>query len=151
MPASTGRSPSYETVSDPSKEKPSTVEPSGASALATNIPALDHELAVGAEHLQLARLSGKQVDHVVGKDNPTRRVVRAGVLEDDSDRGHVPRVRQHHTVPAALELEAARREIEQRRQVRRARHHVPGGAFVEVEDEDVGRERVEWRGDLAAV
>src|SRR6266540_1761336 len=58
IPASTGSAPSYRTVR-PSKSKPRTGEPSGASALHTSIPALLAQCA------RVTLFAGQEVDDVV--------------------------------------------------------------------------------------
>src|SRR4051812_38999561 len=104
MPASTGASPSYVTRSVPSNAKPSTGVPSGASALAANIPAFDpRRLAVD---LDRALLAGEQVDHVVGADCS---------FDHDPDRGGAARVSKQRTVTFSFATHRGRREMEERR------------------------------------
>src|SRR3982751_1638178 len=80
IPASTGSSPRDRTVR-PSNSKPSTGEPSGASALETSIPP-------GVANVPgLTRLARKQIEDVLLADDADRRNLadvaekRAGALE----------------------------------------------------------------------
>src|SRR4051812_8399508 len=132
MPASTDSDPAYVTVA-PSSVKPSTGEPSGASALHTSIPALRSRRS--PDRHALAR---KEVEDVVVEVRPA--VVR---LEDDADGSDVAGVRQH----AAAERQSRSRQIEQRPQILGSRHDIAVAA--QVEQEDVAGEGVERRRDLA--
>src|SRR5919198_880903 len=122
IPASTGWLPAYRTVR-PSNSKPSTGEPSGASALDTSIPTLL------AQRACFARLAGQQVEDVALGDHAEGR-----------DLAGVPNRRSVHG-------QSRHRKIEQRLEVLRSRHDVTVPA-VEVEQEDVVPERVERGGDL---
>src|SRR4051812_39456585 len=77
MPASTSSLPRYVTIV-PSNSKPSTDEPSGASALYASIPALRAHRRTG-----IALLAWQEIEHVVVEERPAL----VG-LEDDADRRH---------------------------------------------------------------
>src|SRR3954451_22531268 len=125
MPASTGSDPEYVTVV-PSSVKPSTSEPSGASALHTSIPALR-----ARRRAYENALAGQEVEHVVVEGRPA--LVR---LEDDADGNDITGVRQQ----AVRERQRGRRQIEERCEILRPRHDIAVAAHVE--HEDVVRERV---------
>src|SRR4051795_6547770 len=132
MPASTSSPPRYVTVV-PSNSKPSTNEPSGASALHTSIPALRPRCRPYTN-----AFARKEIEHVVVEERPW--IVR---LEDDAESGDLARVRQQ----LVRQRQRGSWQIEQRREILRPRHDVP--VADDVEHEDVVRERFERRRDLA--
>src|SRR3954447_19681129 len=131
IPASTSSLPRYVTVV-PSNSKPSTGEPSGASALYASIPPRRAHRRTG-----IALLPRQEVEHVVVEGGPA--IVG---LEDNAD------CRQRAGVPddPVVQYQVRTRQVEERREIRCPRHDVAVAAHIE--QKDVVRERVERRREL---
>src|SRR3954469_2854521 len=109
MPASTSSLPRYVTVV-PSNSKPSTDEPSGASALYASIPPLRAHRRTG-----IALLAWQEVEHVVVEQGPAL----VG-LEDNADRRDAAGVPDNPVV----QYEVRARQVEERREILCPRHDI---------------------------